>query len=445
MRRPVPITINFMSRYKELLDGYLRDALTESELQEFFQLIKENDQLPDESMIQGEGFDARHEGLTDKDQRQRMLLTVQQAAGMGHERSVDGTGAIGKRGVGTEGTAGERNTGTARTAFEGDAVAGHGRRIGPVIGLRRIGRWVGAAAAVVLLALAGIYLLRPRQRPTIARVDKVYRNDVAPGKDGAVLRLADGSQIVLDSAGNGEISRQGGTTVIKKGNGQLVYQTSGKDLAVLYNTLTTARGKQFRMTLPDGTMVWLNSFSSLHYPTRFTGATRSVEVSGEAYFEVAADASRPFVVQAGRQKVTVLGTHFNINSYEDEPAVRTTLLEGAVRVGNAAGQVTLSPGQQASVGQRDTRISVAKVNAEEVVAWKNGYFHFDNADIQTVMRQLARWYDVEVKYDGVTPTAGGDFKGDIGRGLTLAQVLKVLEQTRVHFRIEEDRRIVIYQ
>lgn len=393
-----------MSRYKELLEGYLCDALTESELQEFFQLIKENDQLPDESLIRGERFDARHEGLTDKDQRQRMQLAVRQAAGMGH-----------------------------------------GRRIGPVIRLRRIGRWVGAAVAMVLLALTGIYLLRPRQQLMIAQTSKVYKNDVAPGKDGAVLRLADGSQIVLDSAGNGEISRQGGTSVIKKGNGQLVYQTSGEDQAVLYNTLSTTRGKQFRMTLPDGTMVWLNSFSSLHYPTRFTGATRSVEVSGEAYFEVAADASRPFVVQAGRQKVTVLGTHFNINSYEDEPAVRTTLLEGAVRVGNAAGQVTLSPGQQASVGQHDTRISVAKVNAEEAVAWKNGYFHFDNADIQTVMRQLARWYDVEVKYDGVTPTAGGDFKGDIGRGLTLAQVLKVLEQTRVHFRIEEDRRIVIYQ
>jgi len=304
---------------------------------------------------------------------------------------------------------------------------------------------VGAAAAVVLLVLAGVYLLRPRQQPTIAQINKVYKNDVAPGKDGAVLRLADGSQIVLDSAGNGEISRQGGTKVIKEGNGQLVYEAASGGQEVLYNTLTTAKGKQFRMTLPDGTLVWLNSFSSLHYPTRFTGATRPVEVTGEAYFEVAADAARPFIVQTGRQEITVLGTHFNVNSYEDEPATRTTLLEGAVRVGNAAGQVSLRPGQQASVGQHDKKISVAEVNAEEAVAWKNGYFHFDNADIQTVMRQLARWYDVEVKYDGVTPTAGGDFKGDIGRELTLAQVLKVLEQTRVHFRIEEDRRIVIYQ
>jgi ferric-dicitrate binding protein FerR (iron transport regulator) len=390
-----------MSRYKELLDGYLRDSLSESELQEFFQLVKKNDQLPDESMIRGEAFDARHEGLTDKDQRQRMLQAVQQAAG---ERGMD-----------------------------------------TAILPRRIGRWVGAAAAVVLLVLAGVYLLRPRQQPTIAQINKVYKNDVAPGKDGAVLRLADGSQIVLDSAGNGEISRQGGTKVIKEGNGQLVYEAASGGQEVLYNTLTTAKGKQFRMTLPDGTLVWLNSFSSLHYPTRFTGATRPVEVTGEAYFEVAADAARPFIVQTGRQEITVLGTHFNVNSYEDEPATRTTLLEGAVRVGNAAGQVSLRPGQQASVGQHDKKISVAEVNAEEAVAWKNGYFHFDNADIQTVMRQLARWYDVEVKYDGVTPTAGGDFKGDIGRELTLAQVLKVLEQTRVHFRIEEDRRIVIYQ
>ncbi|HVV07471.1 MAG TPA: FecR domain-containing protein [Puia sp.] len=424
-----------MSRYKELLDGYLRDSLSESELQEFFQLVKENDQLPDESMIRGEAFDARHEGLTDKDQRQRMLRAVQQAAGAG-ARSA---GAA--RELGMDMAGGERSTGMGTThEWRTDRV----RNTGTAILTRRIRRWAGAAAAVVMLALAGVYLLKSRPSE-IRKIGKVYKNDVAPGKDGAVLRLADGSRVVLDSAGNGELSQQGGTRVIKKGNGQLVYEVAGGGREVVYNTLTTAKGKQFRMTLPDGTLVWLNSFSSLHYPTRFTGATRPVEVTGEAYFEVAADAARPFIVQTGRQAITVLGTHFNINSYEDEPATRTTLLEGAVRVSNAAGQVTLRPGQQASLGQRDKRISVAEVNAEEAVAWKNGYFHFDNADIQTVMRQLARWYDVEVRYDGVTPAAGGDFKGDIGRGLTLAQVLKVLEQTRVHFRIEEDRRIVIYQ
>jgi ferric-dicitrate binding protein FerR (iron transport regulator) len=141
----------------------------------------------------------------------------------------------------------------------------------------------------------------------------------------------------------------------------------------------------------------------------------------------------------------VLGTHFNINSYDDEPAMRATLLEGAIRVGNVGGQVSLHPGEQASVGRHATRIDVGEVNTDDVVAWKNGFFHFDNADIQTVMRQIARWYDVEVKFDGVAPTTGGDFKGDIGRGLTLAQVLKILQQTRVHYRIEEDKRIVIYQ
>jgi ferric-dicitrate binding protein FerR (iron transport regulator) len=199
------------------------------------------------------------------------------------------------------------------------------------------------------------------------------------------------------------------------------------------------------MTLPDGTMVWLNAFSSLHYPTRFTGATRTIEVTGEAYFEVAADAARPFIVKTGKEQVTVLGTHFNINAYEDEPAVRTTLLEGAVKVSNGVGEVALRPGQQAAVREHAAGISVASVNAEDAVAWKNGFFHFDNADIQTVMRQISRWYNVEVRYDGVAPTTEGDFKGEIGRDLTLAQVLKVLEQTRVHFRIEEDRRIVIHQ
>ncbi|HVU54006.1 MAG TPA: FecR domain-containing protein [Puia sp.] len=384
-----------MSRYNELLDGYLRDSLSESELQEFFQLVEENDQLPDESMIRDAAFDAKHEGLTDREQRQRMLLMVQQ---------------------------------TARAKE---------RRIG-------IWRWTGAAAAVVVLAVTGIFLLKPRHS-VIAKTNKTYKNDVAPGKEGAILQLADGSQIVLDSTGNGEISRQGGARVIKKTNGQLVYEAVGKSREVVYNTLTTAKGKQFRMTLPDGTMVWLNAFSSLHYPTSFTGPTRTIEITGEVYFEVAPDASKPFIVRTGKEEITVLGTHFNINSYEDEPVMRATLLEGAIRVGNVAGQVSLRPGQQASIGRHATRIDVAEVNTEDVVAWKNGFFHFDNADIQTVMRQIARWYDVEVKFDGVAPTTGGDFKGDIGRSLTLSQVLKILQQTRVHYRIEEDKRIVIYQ
>ncbi|HVW62793.1 MAG TPA: FecR domain-containing protein [Puia sp.] len=397
-----------MSRFNELFDGYLRDSLSESELQEFFQLAGENGLLPDERMIREQGFDERHEGLTDEAQREKMLLAVRMRA-RAMERSV------------------------------------------PMRRWRRV-----AAAAAVIAVAAGVYLVGRRKDTQVAVNVKTYKNDVAPGVNGAVLRLSDGSEIVLDSTGNGELSRQGNTRVVKQAGGQLVYQEQGArqddgknpdrgmNDAVLYNTLSTARGKQFRMILPDGTKVWLNSFSSIHYPTSFTAGEgrRLVEITGEVYFEVAADAKLPFVVKTRREEVTVLGTHFNINSYEDEPAEKATLLEGAIRISHGADNVLLRPGQQAAIGENKKGIGVAEVNVDDVVAWKNGFFHFDNADIQTVMRQLARWYDVDVKYNGVPPTTG-DFKGEIGRDLKLAQVLKVLEQTRVHFRIEEDKRIVI--
>jgi ferric-dicitrate binding protein FerR (iron transport regulator) len=394
-----------MSRFEELLDKYLHDSLSESELREFFDLAEENGLLPDERMIREQGFDERHEGLTDDGQREKMLLAVQMRARAMERRRIP------------------------------------------------IWRWAAAAAAVTgLVVLTGLYLRgRNDHTPEVAREKvKVYKNDVAPGVNGAVLRLADGSEVVLDSAGNGELTQQGNTKVIKQAGGQIVYRAQGKSGAVLYNTLSTARGRQFSMILPDGTKVWLNSFSSIHYPTSFSGGSRMVEITGEAYFEVAPDAAMPFIVKTHQQEITVLGTRFNINSYEDEPAEKATLLEGMVRVSHASGRVVLRPGQQASVGRSAAGgvsaagIEVAEVNTDEAVAWKNGYFHFDNADIQTVMRQLARWYDVEVTYKGVLPTTGGDFKGEIGRGLTLAQVLKVLEQTRVHFRIEEDKRIVLY-
>ena len=380
-----------MSRFNELLDGYLRDSLSESELQEFLALATA--QGLSEADIREEAFDERHAGFTNAEQRERMLSAVQ-----------------------------------ARMKT----------------GAPRIRLWRAVAAAVVIvLATGGIYLSGRRAPAPVALKVRVFKQDVAPGRDGAILRLADGSEVVLDSAGNGVISQQGNTRVVKRATGQLVYEVQGDQVAVMYNTLTTAKGKQFRVVLPDGTKVWLNSFSSLHYPTHFTGGRRSVEITGETYFEVAPNAAMPFVVKTTNEEVTVLGTHFNVNAYEDEPALKTTLLEGMIRVSNGAEQVVLRPGQQASSGRNKTAIGVAEVNAEDAVAWKNGFFNFDNADIQTVMRQLARWYDVEVRYEGAIPT-GGDLKGEIGRSLTLAQVLKILEQTRVHFRIEEDKRIVIF-
>jgi transmembrane sensor len=296
-------------------------------------------------------------------------------------------------------------------------------------------RWMGWAAAAVILLIAGgaVYYFaanKTPEKPTIASGS--YKGDVLPGHSGAVLHLADGATVVLDSARNGTVARQGTVEAVKV-NGELKYVGTASD--VVYNTVTTARGRQWQLTLPDGTKVWLNASSSIHYPLAFTGKDRVVEMTGEAYFEVAHNAEQPFRVKVGDQVIEDVGTAFNVNAYTDEPAMRTTLAEGAVRVGGA----TLEPGQQAIIVGDRVRVSVANVG--QALAWKNGFFSFDKADINTVMRQLSRWYDVEVKFQGVPDTT--PFEGEIGRGLTLAQVLKGLEQIHVHFRIEEDKRIVI--
>ncbi|HTI11010.1 MAG TPA: FecR domain-containing protein [Puia sp.] len=408
-----------MSRFNELLHGYLHDSLSDSELEEFFSLVEANDSLLNEHMIRETGFEQRHAGLTDRMLREKMLLRVRAQARATQQR---------------------------------------------VVHLRR---WLAAAAVLILLGTgAWFFQQRANKRLPLAKAPS-FKNDVAPGTNGAILQLADGSKITLDSAGKDMVIQQGNTQVIRQGNGGVAYQLASqgpssqgpssqeppsqgqaspgqeKSPAVMRNTLSTGKGKQFQVTLPDGTKVWLNSSSSLSYPTSFTGGQRQVEMTGEAYFEVAHDAKKPFIVKADKEDITVLGTNFNINAYADEPALKATLLEGSVRVSNTSGKVLITPGQQASVLHNTTRISTVSVNVEDVIAWKNGYFNFDNVDLQTVMRQLARWYDVEVKYSGPVPS-WGDFKGEIGRNLSLAQVLKILGQTRVHFRIEEDKRIVIF-
>jgi ferric-dicitrate binding protein FerR (iron transport regulator) len=203
----------------------------------------------------------------------------------------------------------------------------------------------------------------------------------------------------------------------------------------LYNTVTTDRGRQWQLTLPDGTKVWLNAASSIHYPLSFTGKEREVEITGEAYFEVVHNSKQPFKVKVAGQVINDIGTSFNVNAYPDEPSLQTTLVDGVIMVNGTK----LKPGQQAAL--INNQIIVSSANIEQALAWKNGAFSFDNADIYTMMRQLSRWYNVEVIYEGKPDST--PFKGEIGRSLTLAQVLKVLESLHVHFRIEEDKRIVI--
>jgi ferric-dicitrate binding protein FerR (iron transport regulator) len=303
-------------------------------------------------------------------------------------------------------------------------------------------RWWMAAAVVLIIGSAAFVLVYSHQQaaPTGAMMSR----DVAPGGNKAILTLSNGQRVMLDSAHDGVLSRQGGTQVVKLADGQLAYHEvhseSGKTEAViLYNTMSTPRGGQYKLILPDGTAVWLDAESSITYPTSFAGRERAVTITGEAYLEVAKDRGRSFRVKMNDMEIGVLGTHFNVNGYKDEGSMKTTLLEGSVKVERNGAGIVLKPGQQARV---DEQIHIVDgVDVEQAVAWKDGFFSFNNADLQTVMRQLARWYNVEVKYPAAIPK--GSFSGEIGRALSLSQVLKILEQERVQFKIEEGKRIVI--
>ena len=293
-----------------------------------------------------------------------------------------------------------------------------------------------AAAAVLLFMAFGIWFLVGRDRtekPSVAGTPKV--EDIAPGGDKAILTLADGRRVVLDTAGNGAITRQGSVTVIKL-NGQLAYQpsTSTSTPTLTYNIITTPRGGQFQLVLADGTKVWLNAASSLRFPTAFAEKERRVELTGEGYFEVAHDAAKPFHVQVNDMEVQVLGTHFNVNSYSDEPSIKTTLLEGSVKVRSGTQEAVLKPGQQAQLQATSHKLQTTNhVDVEQVMAWKNGLFVFNRADIETILRQAARWYDVDVEYGG---KINETFSGGLPRSENISQLLKIFEATgKVTFTI----------
>ncbi|SMC44356.1 FecR family protein [Pedobacter africanus] len=269
--------------------------------------------------------------------------------------------------------------------------------------------------------------------------------NIAPGKEGAILTLADGKQVSLDSLKNGYIEIQKGVKA-KIVNGTLVYETETAN--PVYNTINTPKSRQYELILPDGTKVWLNSVSSIRFPTQFVGNERRVELHGEAYFEVYKNRNMPFkIVTKNKAEVVVLGTHFNINSYDNEENINTTLLEGSVNVLYSGQKVTLKPGQQAQISQlkRSNNFSGIKVannvDVEKVTAWKNGTFNFEGMELKEIMRQLERWYDIEVKYDGTAPKLR--FFGEISRKENLADVLTALEEAHVRFRLEEGRRLIV--
>lgn len=299
---------------------------------------------------------------------------------------------------------------------------------------RRI-RWVRGIAVACVLLLLGCTAWFLLLKPDTATMPATVKQDVAPGKSGAILTLADGSQMVLDSLSNGIIARQNGAKVEYK-DGQVTYNKDNlTHTAISFNTMSTPRGRKYQLTLSDGTRVWLNAASSVTFPTAFSGNERAVTITGEVYFEVAKNARKPFHVTANGMKVEVLGTHFNINAYTDEELVKTTLLEGSVRVLKDKNQQLLTPGQQAQLDRNNNIKLITDADIEHAMAWKNNLFFFKQADLKTVMRQLARWYDVDIVYAAGVPL-NKHFEGEIPMDAMLSQILRGLEKNGVHFRIE---------
>jgi hypothetical protein len=298
--------------------------------------------------------------------------------------------------------------------------------------------WKVAAAVLLLLISGSVWWVLQENKRDQGRVAVKPVQDVVPGGNGAVLTLANGQVVTLDSLKNGMIGIQNGTSLVLN-DGSLSY--NAKDAAAIsYNTISTPNARQFKLVLPDGSKVWLNAASSLKYPTAFLGKERRVEMTGEAYFEVAKNADMPFKVKVNEQTaIEVLGTHFNVNAYRDESSIRTTLLEGLVKVNKGAAMVTLKPGQQVQVNDQ---LKVDNtVNINQVVAWKEGTFNFDELGVEEVMRQLARWYNIEVVYERGIPSR--KFYGEIGRNLNLSQVLEGLKLSGVNFRIEDGKRLIV--
>ncbi|MBB5634573.1 hypothetical protein HDE68_000458 [Pedobacter cryoconitis] len=308
------------------------------------------------------------------------------------------------------------------------------------------------AAAIVLLVsglvLYGTMLKSPADQ---SKKNSLAISAIKPGGDKAILTLANGQKISLTDTATGEIAEQSGIVVTKTAKGQLIYTVkksavaNSADQALQFNTIETPMGGQYQVNLPDGTKVWLNAASSLKYPTQFAGNERRVQLTGEGYFEVSKDKKRPFIVVTDQQQVQVLGTHFNVNAYKEENAIKTTLLEGIVRVSKTGSQQNesmskcLKPGEQATLKQASFHVDQVDVN--HVVAWKNGYFTFEDEDLEVSMRKLGRWYNVSISYQGKFDNIS--FGGTISRSKSLAEVIKILEITRkMKFKVE-GRRIIV--
>ncbi|HEX5025868.1 MAG TPA: FecR domain-containing protein [Agriterribacter sp.] len=300
-------------------------------------------------------------------------------------------------------------------------------------------RRTAVAASIIGVLGFGVWLVNSKNNgDAIPEITKKYTaSDFSPGKKGAILTLANGQQIILDSAANGQLANEAGVTINKK-DGEVLYKGSGE---AGYNTMTTPRGRQYTLVLADRSKVMLNAGSSIRFPTSFPGNERVVEITGEAYFEITKDATKKFIViTAGGVRTEVLGTHFMINSYGDEDNITTTLLEGSIKVSHNKKVAVLKPGNQVRVNNQGRFELLRNANIEEATSWVDGYFYFEKADVQTVMRQLARWYDIDVEYrEHVTNEF---FGGKIQRDLHLAAVMDILKTIGVKYELEGKKLII---
>ncbi len=396
--------------FEELLEGYINSSLKKDELDRFLQLLESGEHAEEIKNATGQLLQEQPSVSLKENGRGESIFQniMEHAAGMQTEEEPE-IGSLNSRS-----------------------------------GTFSLFKMAAAACVIGTILFGGYYLFNEEPQKILSKseVKQInYKNDLPPGGDKALLTLADGSVIFLDDAKNGPLTQQGNTKVIKL-DGKINYiSTDAAANEIVYNSISTPRGGQYQIILPDGSGVWLNSTSSIRFPTTFAGKSRTVEITGEAYFEVAKNKEMPFIVKVNKAEIQVLGTHFNVMAYSDESLLKTTLLEGSVQFIKDNKTSILTPGQQAQLSG-DGRVKVVSdIDVKKVIAWKNGVFNFEGADIATVLRQISRWYDVEVVYNKKVDDL---FYAEIPRNTRLSDFLKALELTgTVHFEIDGKKIIVM--
>jgi transmembrane sensor len=315
----------------------------------------------------------------------------------------------------------------------------HGESTGSLTKRKRLWPNIAkVAASIVLICIGGYLYLRFDPK---SKNEQHVRTSISPGKNSATLTLANGKTIILSDTIRGLVAEEAGVSIQQTANGQVVYTilNNSASEANHMNVLSTAKGQTYRVILPDGTQVWLNAASSLTYPTSFSNLNRKVILNGEGYFEVAKDRSHPFIVATNQQEITVLGTRFNINAYTNENAIRTTLLEGSIKLKVKNKETMLKPGQQSVVF--DSQLKTLDIDTALSTAWKNNNLMFDGERIDYIMRMIERWYNVEVIYK--SPISNEKFYGSVSRQENVLEVLKTMESSgKIHFEVE-GRKIIV--